>query len=81
VVDYTWSDLEVFLDVVKLDLLKPKKAQGMASSILFVASIGLRDREKFNDCLQQSFPKVAIVEMSHSFEIKTPKLLRRLLVE
>jgi hypothetical protein len=46
VVNYKRSDLEVFLDVAKLDLFESKKHGGIACSISFVVSNGIgRSRE------------------------------------
>jgi len=58
VVDYKRSDLEVFLDVAKLDLFEPKKHRGWHLAFHLWLTMGLGDCEKFNDCLQQSFPKI-----------------------
>lgn len=58
VVDYKRSDLEVFLDVAKLDLFEPKKHGGWHVAFNLWSAMGLGDREKFNDCLRQSFPEV-----------------------
>ena len=58
VVDYKRSDLEVFLDVVKLDLFEPKKHGGWHVAFHLWSAMGLGDSEKFNDCLRQSFPEV-----------------------
>ncbi|OXV07873.1 hypothetical protein Egran_04363 [Elaphomyces granulatus] len=63
VVDYKRSDLEVFLDVAKLDLFEPKKHGGRHVAFHLWSAMGLGDREKFNDCLRQSFPEVYL-EMS-----------------
>jgi hypothetical protein len=57
-VDYKRSDLEVFLDVAKLDLFEPKKHGGWHVAFHLWSAMGLGDREKFNDCLRQSFPEV-----------------------
>jgi hypothetical protein len=56
VVNYKRSDLEVFLDVAKLDLFESKKHGGLHVAFRLWLAMGLGDREKFNDCLQQSFP-------------------------
>ena len=56
VVNYKRSDLEVFLDVAKLDLFESKKHGGLHVAFHLWLAMGLGDREKFNDCLQQSFP-------------------------
>jgi hypothetical protein len=56
VVNYKQSDLEVFLDVAKLDLFESKKHGGLHVAFRLWLAMGLGDREKFNDCLQQSFP-------------------------
>src|SRR5256885_6844270 len=58
VVDYKRSDLEVFLDVAKLDLFEPKKHGGWYLAFRLWLAMGLGDREKFNDCLRQSFPEI-----------------------
>src|SRR6266480_5129524 len=58
VVDYGRSNLEVFLDVAKLDLFEPKKHGGWHVAFHLWSAMGLGDREKFNDCLRQSFPEV-----------------------
>lgn len=58
VVNYKRSDLEVFLDVAKLDLFEPKKHGGWHVAFRLWLAMGLGDREKFNDCLRQSFPEV-----------------------
>jgi hypothetical protein len=58
VVNYKRSDLEVFLDVAKLDLFEPKKHGGWRVALCLWLAMGLGDREKFNDCLWQSFPKI-----------------------
>ncbi|KAI9865353.1 MAG: hypothetical protein M1813_002242 [Trichoglossum hirsutum] len=70
VVDYKRSDLEVFLDVAKLDLFEPKKHGGLHVAFRLWSAMGLGDREKFNDCLRQSFPEI-YRGMNHGFEIKT----------
>ncbi|KAI9775913.1 MAG: hypothetical protein M1839_000702 [Geoglossum umbratile] len=70
VVDYKRSDLEVFLDVAKLDLFEPKKHGGLHVAFRLWSAMGLGDREKFNDCLRQSFPEV-YRGMNHGLEIKT----------
>ena len=54
VVDYKRSDLEVFLDVAKLDLFEPKKHGGWHVAFHLWSAMGLGDREKFDDCLRQS---------------------------
>jgi hypothetical protein len=56
VVNYKQSDLEVFLDVAKLDLFESKKHGGLHIAFHLWLAMGLGDREKFNDSLQQSFP-------------------------
>jgi hypothetical protein len=58
VVNYERSDLEVFLDVAKLDLFKSEKHGGLHVALDLWLAMGLGDREKFNDCLRQSFPWV-----------------------
>lgn len=58
VVDYKRSDLEVFLDVAKLDLFEPKKHGGWHVAFHLWSAMGLGDSEKFNDCLRQAFPEV-----------------------
>ena len=58
VVNYKRSNLEVFLDVAKLDLFELKKHRGWRVAFRLWLAIGLGDREKFNDCLRQSFPEV-----------------------
>ena len=78
VVDYARSDLEVFLDVTKLDLFEPKKHGGWRVAFCLWLAMGLGDFEKFKDSLRQSYPEISIVEMSYSFEIKTPKVPRHL---
>jgi hypothetical protein len=70
VVNYKRSDLEVFLDVAKLNLFESKKHGGWHIAFLLWSAMGLGDREKFNDCLRQSFPEI-YCEMSRSFEKKT----------
>lgn len=57
VVDYKRSNLEVFLDVAKLDLFEPKKHGGWNVAFHLWSAMGLGDRDKFNDCLRQSFPR------------------------
>lgn len=53
VVDYKRSDLEVFLDVAKLDLFEPKMHGGPRVAFRLWSAMGLGDsEEKFNDCLQ-----------------------------
>jgi hypothetical protein len=56
VVNYKLSDLEVFLDIAKLDLFESKKRGGLHVAFRLWLVMGLGDREKFNDYLQQSFP-------------------------
>jgi len=58
VVDYKQSDLEVFLDVAKLDLFEPKKHGGLHVAFRLWSAMELGDREKFNNCLRQSFPEI-----------------------
>lgn len=58
VVNYKRSNLEVFLDVAKLDLFEPKKHGGWHVAFRLWLAMGLGDRERFNDCLRQSFPEV-----------------------
>lgn len=55
VVNYKRSDLEVFLDVAKLSLFESKMHWGLHVAFRLWLAMGLRDREKSNDCLQQSF--------------------------
>jgi hypothetical protein len=57
-VNYKRSDLKVFLDVAKLDLFEPKKHGGWHVAFRLWVAMGLGDREKFNDCLRQSFPGI-----------------------
>lgn len=58
VVDYKRSDLDVFLNAAKLNLFKPKRYGGWYVAFCLWSAMGLGDREKFNDCLRQYFPKV-----------------------
>lgn len=48
---YNQSDLEVFLDVAKLDLLEPNKHGGWHLAFHLWMILSLRDREKLNDYL------------------------------
>jgi hypothetical protein len=58
VVNYKQTDLEVFLDVAKLDLFELKKHKGRHIAFHLWLAIGLGDHEKFNNCLWQYFPVV-----------------------
>ncbi|KAH8797863.1 heterokaryon incompatibility protein-domain-containing protein [Xylogone sp. PMI_703] len=55
IVNYKRSDLEVFLDIAKLDLFEPKRHGGLHIAFCLWLAMGLGDREKFNDCLRQSY--------------------------
>ncbi|KAH8595398.1 heterokaryon incompatibility protein-domain-containing protein [Bisporella sp. PMI_857] len=59
IVNYQQSDLEVFLDVAKLDLFESEKHGGLHVAFCLWLAMGLGDREKFNDCLRQHFPATA----------------------
>ena len=50
-VNYKWSNLEAFLDVIKLNLFESKKYRGLYVVFRLWLVIGLGDREKFNNCL------------------------------
>lgn len=62
VVDYKRSDLEIFLDVAKLDLFVPEKHGGRHVALWLWSAMKLGDSEKFNDCLRKSFPEVYLRE-------------------
>jgi len=58
VVDYKRSDLEVFLDVAKLDLFEPQRYGGWHVAFDLWSVMGLGDSKKFNDFVRQFFPEV-----------------------
>lgn len=53
VVDYKRSDLEVFLDVAKLDLFESRNHGGWHVAFHLWLVMGLGGSEKFNDCSRQ----------------------------
>ena len=57
VVNYNQSNLEVFLDVAKIELIKPNTQGGKHIGFNLWFAMGLGDREAFDGCLQQYFPQ------------------------
>jgi hypothetical protein len=58
VVRYERSDKEVFVDVARLDLFEPRKHGGWHVAFCLWQAMGLGGREKFNDCIRESFPEL-----------------------
>lgn len=52
-VNYNQPDLQVFLDIAKLDLLELTKHGGSHAASRLWSAMGLGDREKLNDFLQK----------------------------